>query len=66
MDPARADAVNTLAVRQFCSARLAAFKIPRTVVVLDAIPLTARGKTDRRALEEAIRLRIEGFPEQLC
>ena len=66
VDPADAGAVNTLTVRRFCSAKLAAFKIPRTVVVLDAIPLTARGKTDRRALEEAIRLRIEGFPEQLC
>ena len=66
VDPAGADTVNTLTVRRFCSARLAAFKIPRTIVMLDAIPLTARGKTDRRALEEAIRLRIEGFPEQLC
>jgi long-chain acyl-CoA synthetase len=58
--------VTTLAVRRFCSARLAPHKIPRAVVFLDAIPLTARGKTDRRALDEAIRARIEGIPEQLC
>jgi len=58
--------VTTLAVRRFCSARLAPHKIPRAVVFLDAIPLTARGKTDRRALDEAIRARIEGMPEQLC
>jgi acyl-CoA synthetase (AMP-forming)/AMP-acid ligase II len=58
--------LTTLAVRRFCSARLAPHKIPRAVVFLDAIPLTARGKTDRRALDEAIRARIAGIPEQLC
>ena len=36
-------------VRRFCAARLAPHKIPRSVVFLDAIPLTARGKTDRGA-----------------
>lgn len=64
IDPAYA--LTTLAVRRFCSARLAPHKIPRAVVFLDAIPLTARGKTDRRALDEAIRARIAGIPEQLC
>ena len=58
--------VSTLAVRRFCSARLAAYKIPRTVILLDAIPLTPRGKTDRRALEERVRATIAGIPEQLC
>jgi acyl-CoA synthetase (AMP-forming)/AMP-acid ligase II len=58
--------VNALTVRRFCSARLAAHKIPRTIVVLDAIPLTARGKTDRRALEQRARAAIAGFPQQLC
>jgi long-chain acyl-CoA synthetase len=66
LEPRAAGQVNTLSVRRFCSARLAPHKIPRTVVVLDALPLTARGKTDRRALHEAIRLRIAGIPEQLC
>lgn len=56
----------TLAVRRFCSARLAPFKIPRVVVFLDAMPLTARGKVDRRALDDAVRATIAGFPEQLC
>jgi acyl-CoA synthetase (AMP-forming)/AMP-acid ligase II len=55
-----------LTVRRFCSARLAAYKIPRTVVIPDAIPLTPRGKTDRRALDEAIRAGIEGLPQQAC
>jgi O-succinylbenzoic acid--CoA ligase len=57
---------STLAVRRFCSARLAPFKIPRTVVFLDTLPLTARGKLDRRALDETVRAAIAGTPEQLC
>jgi long-chain acyl-CoA synthetase len=43
-------APTTLELRQFCSSRLAAHKIPRAFVVLDAIPLTTRGKTDRARL----------------
>jgi acyl-CoA synthetase (AMP-forming)/AMP-acid ligase II len=50
--------VTPLTVRQFCAARLAPHKIPRSVVFLDTIPLTGRGKTDRAALDELIRSRI--------
>jgi acyl-CoA synthetase (AMP-forming)/AMP-acid ligase II len=57
---------SVIAVRRFCSARLAAFKIPRVIVALDAVPMTARGKVDRRALDDAVRAAIAGFPEQLC
>jgi long-chain acyl-CoA synthetase len=46
---------NVLAVRQFCAGRLAPYKIPRAIVWLDRIPLTARGKTDRPALEALLR-----------
>jgi long-chain acyl-CoA synthetase len=66
VDPPARDTVTMLTVRRFCSARLAAYKIPRTVVILDAIPLTPRGKTDRRALDEAIRAGIDGVPQQAC
>jgi long-chain acyl-CoA synthetase len=66
VEPGQTESVTTVAVRRFCSSRLAPHKIPRTVVVLDAIPMTPRGKTDRRALDEEIRLRIKGLPEQLC
>jgi long-chain acyl-CoA synthetase len=65
-DPSEEAAITMLAVRRFCSQRLAAYKIPRTVIVLDAIPLTARGKTDRRALGETVRARIAGITQQLC
>jgi acyl-CoA synthetase (AMP-forming)/AMP-acid ligase II len=47
-------------VRQFCAARLAPHKIPRTVIPLDAIPLTARGKTDRAAIEQRVRDALAG------
>jgi long-chain acyl-CoA synthetase len=66
VDPADAASVTALAVRRFCSSRLAAFKIPRTVICVDRIPLTARGKTDRRALEALVRGRNAGITEQLC
>ena len=47
----RAAAPDTMAVRSFCAARLAAHKLPRAVVVLERIPLTARGKVDTRELQ---------------
>jgi long-chain acyl-CoA synthetase len=37
-------------IRSYCATKLAPHKIPRDVVVLDAMPLTARGKVDRQAL----------------
>jgi acyl-CoA synthetase (AMP-forming)/AMP-acid ligase II len=50
--------VTALAIRRFCAARLAPYKIPRSVVFLDTIPLTPRGKTDRAALDDLVRARI--------
>jgi long-chain acyl-CoA synthetase len=55
-----------LEVRRFCSARLSPYKIPRLILRFDVLPLTARGKVDRRAIDEAVRAAIAGFPEQLC
>jgi acyl-CoA synthetase (AMP-forming)/AMP-acid ligase II len=52
------DTISTLSVRQFCAARLAAHKIPRTILFLSAMPLTVRGKTDRAALEDLVRARL--------
>lgn len=43
--------VTAIAVRQFCAAHLAAHKIPRRVVFVDAIPRTLRGKIDRAAVD---------------
>ena len=46
-------------IRQFCGSRLAAHKIPRTIVWLERIPLTERGKTDRAKLEALVREHLE-------
>jgi long-chain acyl-CoA synthetase len=45
-------------IRQFCSSRLAAHKIPRTIVWLERVPLTERGKTDRAKLEAIVAERL--------
>jgi long-chain acyl-CoA synthetase len=49
-----------LSVRRFCGARLAPHKIPRTILHLDRIPLTERGKTDRRLLEQLVEEHLRG------
>lgn len=54
-----AGGISTISVRQFCAARVAAFKIPRTIIFLDAIPVTPRGKTDRAALDDLVRARLQ-------
>ncbi len=41
-------------VRRYCALHLAPHKIPRIVVFVDAIPMTARGKTDHRALQALV------------
>ena len=50
--------VGVLDVRRFCSARLASYKIPRSVVFLEALPITPRGKVDRAALDDLVRRRL--------
>ncbi len=40
-------------VLAWCRPRLAEHKVPRSIVIVDAIPRTARGKVDRAALLEA-------------
>ena len=50
--------VGVLDVRRFCSARLASYKIPRSVVFVDTLPVTPRGKIDRAALDDLVRHRL--------
>ncbi|HEV8074051.1 MAG TPA: fatty acid--CoA ligase family protein, partial [Opitutaceae bacterium] len=47
------------AVRGALRERLAAWKIPRRLIVLPAFPLTARGKTDTRALQKLLHRKNE-------
>jgi len=44
--------VDEATVRRWCLARLAAHKVPRSIVVVGSVPRTSRGKVDRRALLE--------------
>ena len=55
---ASGDRLTAPQIRQFCGSRLAAHKIPRTIVWLERIPLTGRGKTDRATLEALVRERL--------
>ncbi len=49
-------AAPTLAeVRSFASGRLAGYKLPEDLVILDALPLTPMDKVDRRALSDRLR-----------
>jgi acyl-CoA synthetase (AMP-forming)/AMP-acid ligase II len=42
------------ALRAFASERLAAYKLPEALRVVDALPLTAGEKLDRRRLRELV------------
>ena len=44
-------ALGVVALRAFCAERLAAYKIPRTIVLVGELPRDERGKVSRRALE---------------
>ncbi len=54
----RSSALTPGIVRQYCVLRLAAYKIPREFLFLERFPQDERGKTNRRALEEAIAVHL--------
>ena len=56
---AQRNGMSAAEVRRFCATRLAAHKIPRTIVWLERIPLTERGKTDRAKLETFVREHLD-------
>ena len=64
MDAAHA-VITALDVRRFCVSRLAPYKIPRTIIFVNAIPLTERGKTDRAALDSIVRTHLGVPPSAL-
>jgi len=50
----RSPHLNTIEVRSYCAEKLSPYKIPRDLILLEAMPLTDRGKVDRKALEELV------------
>ena len=60
---ARDPSLTAPAIRQYCASRLAAHKVPRTILWLDRIPLTERGKIDRGRLDAMIRARLDQTAE---
>jgi long-chain acyl-CoA synthetase len=40
---------------EFAKARMAKYKYPRDVLVLDAVPLTSVGKINRKAVRDLVR-----------
>ena len=55
---ARVSSITTLGVRRYCAERLASHKVPRAIVFVERIPITARGKTDRAALDALVHARL--------
>jgi len=50
------------ALREFCRGRLAPFKLPERLVVVDALPYNELGKLPRRAVAELIAVSAPGGP----
>lgn len=50
----RGPGLGIVALRAFCADRLAAYKIPRALVLVPALPRDERGKVNRRALEALV------------
>lgn len=57
--PARPPSLDAL--RAFAASRLAAYKLPERLCVVDALPLTPMEKVDRRALAELVAADRAGF-----
>jgi fatty-acyl-CoA synthase len=55
VEPEPGETVDLPELRDFCACRIARYKLPHRLVVVDRIPLNGSGKPDRRSLREAAR-----------
>lgn len=53
--PAQESAIDADAIQAFARGRLAGYKVPRTVVLVDDLPRTASGTVDRQAARDLLR-----------
>jgi long-chain acyl-CoA synthetase len=51
----RDSALTAAQVRRHCAAVLSPYKVPKRVVFGDELPVTGRGKVDRKAIELLVR-----------
>jgi len=42
-------------IAEFCASRLAPYKVPRTVILIDALPTTSSGKVQKNALRDLLK-----------
>jgi fatty-acyl-CoA synthase len=49
----------------FCRGRIASFKIPRHVIVVDELPMTSSGKVQKARLRDTARERLGSPPAGL-
>jgi non-ribosomal peptide synthetase component E (peptide arylation enzyme) len=61
-DPQDAPALATL--RDYATGKLAAYKLPEALHVVDALPLTAMEKIDRRALVDLVARQVAAPAER--
>src|SRR5258708_28311336 len=54
-----ADAPTTESIRAFCNGKIAHYKVPRNVEVVDEFPMTVTGKCRKVELREQARLQLE-------
>jgi fatty-acyl-CoA synthase len=41
-------------IAEFCASRLAPYKVPRTVILVDALPVTSSGKVQKNILKQML------------
>jgi acyl-CoA synthetase (AMP-forming)/AMP-acid ligase II len=46
-------------ITEFCLSRLASYKVPRTVILIDVLPVTSSGKVQKNILRDRMKALCE-------
>ena len=57
--PKKGEKLEADALRAFTASQLPSYMVPRSIVILDEMPLTKNGKVDRRRLQESYQSRLD-------